>query len=156
MLTDNGISTIVTEEDIANGVKDEFGAIYSQDGKRLLRAPRCTSTYSIRQGTLAICDYAFYYTIHHYRAERRKHHYGYSDEYNDDSFQFKSIVSIEIPNSVTIIGDGAFSDCDRLAEIKVESGNQFYDSRNNCNAIIETATNTLIVGCKNTIIPDSV
>ena len=31
-----------------------------------------------------------------------------------------------------------------------------YDSRNNCNAIIETATNRLVAGCKNTIIPDSV
>ena len=38
----------------------------------------------------------------------------------------------------------------------VESGNPRYDSRNNCNAIIETADNTLIVGCKNTIIPNSV
>ena len=31
-----------------------------------------------------------------------------------------------------------------------------YDSRNNCNAIIETATNTLIAGCQNTIIPNTV
>jgi len=38
----------------------------------------------------------------------------------------------------------------------VESGNPRYDSRNNCNAIIETATNTLIAGCKNTTIPNSV
>ena len=38
----------------------------------------------------------------------------------------------------------------------MESGNNVYDSRNNCNAIIETASNTLIAGCKNTIIPNSV
>ena len=38
----------------------------------------------------------------------------------------------------------------------MESGNSVYDSRENCNAIIETATNTLISGCKNTIIPNSV
>ena len=43
-----------------------------------------------------------------------------------------------------------------LTSIKVESGNSVYDSRENCNAIIETATNTLISGCKNTIIPNSV
>jgi len=43
-----------------------------------------------------------------------------------------------------------------LTSIIVENGNSFYDSRNNCNAIIETATNTLIVGCMNTIIPNSV
>ncbi|MDY4161502.1 MAG: leucine-rich repeat protein [Prevotella sp.] len=46
--------------------------------------------------------------------------------------------------------------CSGLAEIKVANGNSVYDSRNNCNAIIETSTNTLIVGCKNTIIPESV
>ena len=40
--------------------------------------------------------------------------------------------------------------------IKVDAGNTKYDSRNNCNAIIETASNTLIAGCKNTIIPNSV
>ncbi|MBQ1987964.1 MAG: leucine-rich repeat domain-containing protein, partial [Muribaculaceae bacterium] len=38
----------------------------------------------------------------------------------------------------------------------VESGNTVYDSRDNCNAIIETSTNTLITGCKNTVIPNSV
>ena len=43
-----------------------------------------------------------------------------------------------------------------LAQVAWESGNLKYDSRNNCNAIIETATNTLIVGCKTTVIPESV
>ena len=43
-----------------------------------------------------------------------------------------------------------------MASITVEEGNNTYDSRNNCNAIIETATNKLIVGCKSTVIPDNV
>ena len=38
----------------------------------------------------------------------------------------------------------------------MNSGNTVYDSRNNCNAIIETATNTLIAGCQNTVIPNTV
>ena len=42
-----------------------------------------------------------------------------------------------------------------LTSISVDSDNSVYDSRNNCNAIIETATNTLINGCKSTVIPDS-
>ena len=67
-----------------------------------------------------------------------------------------SLISITIPNSVTSIGSGAFSDCSGLESIVVESGNSIYDSRNNCNAIIETSTNNLIAGCKNTIIPNSV
>ena len=66
------------------------------------------------------------------------------------------LTSITIPNSVTWIGSSAFSGCTGLTSIIVESGNMKYDSRNNCNAIIETATNTLIQGCKMTIIPNSV
>ena len=66
------------------------------------------------------------------------------------------LTSIEIPNSVTSIGDGVFSDCSGLTSIVVEKGNTKYDSRNNCNAIIETASNTLICGCKTTVIPSSV
>ena len=71
------------------------------------------------------------------------------------AFSGCSLSSITIPNSLTTIGYGAFK-CPSLNSIVVESGNATYDSRNNCNAIIETATNTLIAGCKNTIIPNSV
>lgn len=72
-----------------------------------------------------------------------------------------SLTSITIPNSVTDIGEGAFSYCRSLASIKVASGNARYDSRDNCNAIIRKnsppdTTVTLIAGCKNTIIPNSV
>ncbi len=67
-----------------------------------------------------------------------------------------SLASITIPNSVTNIGKGAFAKCTSLASITVEEGNTKYDSRSNCNAIIEKETNTLIIGCKTTIIPRSV
>ena len=66
------------------------------------------------------------------------------------------LTSITIPNSVTSIGVNVFSNCSGLTSINVSSGNTKYDSRDNCNAIIETASNTLIQGCKTTIIPDSV
>ena len=65
------------------------------------------------------------------------------------------LTSLTIPNSVTSIGELAFSG-GSLASIEVSNGNTVYDSRNNCNAIIETASNTLIAGCKNTTIPNSV
>ena len=67
-----------------------------------------------------------------------------------------SLTSITIPGSVTSVGDNAFFSCTKLTNITVEKGNKKYDSRNNCNAIIETNSNTLIVGCKNTVIPNSV
>lgn len=87
-----------------------------------------------------------------------------------------NLTSLEIPSSVTTIGIGVFYHTNiesieisknvtsigyntpniNTTKIIVEEGNPFYDSRENCNAIIETLTNTLIVGCKNTIIPNSV
>ena len=66
------------------------------------------------------------------------------------------LTSISIPASVTSIGTEAFSTCSGLASIKVEAGNTAYDSRENCNAIIETASNALVTGCMNTTIPSSV
>ena len=67
-----------------------------------------------------------------------------------------SIKTVVIGNSVTSIGSNAFSGCSGLTSIRVESGNTQYDSRNDCNAIIETNTNTLIYGCQNTVIPNTV
>ena len=61
-----------------------------------------------------------------------------------------------IPNSVTNIGGGAFVGCFSINSITVSDDNAYYDSRNNCNAIIVTATNNLIAGCKNTVIPNGV
>lgn len=72
------------------------------------------------------------------------------------AFSRTAITSINIPNSVNKIYYNAFDNCKKLAEITVESGNTVYDSRDNCNAIIETATNTLVTGCMNTVIPNSV
>ena len=66
------------------------------------------------------------------------------------------LTSVIIGNGVTSIGYAAFSSCPGLTSITVEEGNSKYDSRDNCNAIIETGTNTLIAGCKNTVIPNSV
>ena len=67
-----------------------------------------------------------------------------------------SLTAINIPKSVNSIGRSAFRECPSLASVTVASGNPHYDSRQGCNAIIETATGTLIAGCRNTVIPASV
>ena len=66
------------------------------------------------------------------------------------------LTELILPNSVRSIGDIAFTYCSGLEKITVESGNSCYDSRDNCNSIIDTEFNTLIVGCKNSVIPNSV
>lgn len=67
-----------------------------------------------------------------------------------------SLGSVIIPSSVTTIERHVFIGCSSLISIVVENGNTVYDSRNNCNAIIETSTNTLISGCNYTFIPEDV
>lgn len=67
-----------------------------------------------------------------------------------------NLMSIKIPENVKDISNGAFSGCSGLTNIKVSGGNLKYDSRENCNAIIKTENNAIVVGCRNTIIPDSV
>lgn len=76
-----------------------------------------------------------------------------------DSEAFKecsTLTSITIPASVSQIGESVFLGCDKLSTIIVDKSNLSFDSRYDCNAIIETATNTLIIGCKSSTIPNSV
>ena len=87
-------STEVTDEDLKNAVKDEFGVKYSKDWKRLLRAPKkLKDKYSIRDGVKVIGDKAF--------------------------IRCKSLTIINTPNSVTTIGDSAFYYCDSLTNINI-------------------------------------
>ncbi len=68
----------------------------------------------------------------------------------------KGLTELTIPACVTTIGNGAFLGCYGLNTMKVEDGNPTYDSRQNCNALIETNTSTLLYGSSSTIVPDGV
>lgn len=67
-----------------------------------------------------------------------------------------ALQSITIPKSVEYIENGFLQYCNGLTSIIVDKENKVYDSRNDCNAIIETETDELIQGCQNTIIPNTV
>ena len=98
-------------------------------------------------------------------------------------YKCSGITSVNIGDGVEYFGHSVFMDCNKvtsihigkslkeisvndissfnpynrsLTTITVDANNTVYDSRNNCNAIIETSTNTLIFGCKNTIIPNDI
>ena len=69
------------------------------------------------------------------------------------AFMYCNLTSVTIPPTVNSIDIYVFYN---LTSIKVESGNPYYDSRGNCNAIIRTETDKLICACVNTVIPEDV
>ena len=92
------LSTKATDEDLAEGVEDEFGVIYSKDGKRLLKGNVELKEYTVRKGTRVICDHAFYHC--------------------------SSLTSLTLPFSLQLIGGGAFSDCYSLTSLTLPSSLQ--------------------------------
>jgi hypothetical protein len=68
----------------------------------------------------------------------------------------ENLTHIEIPRNVKEIVPGQFYGCSKLSTITVDKRNPVYDSREDCNAIVETATNSLVAGCSTTVIPKTV
>ena len=66
------------------------------------------------------------------------------------------LASVSVPKSLAKLGDNIFYACTSLSTITVHADNAVYDSREGCNAIIETASHTLKQGCNGTVIPGSV
>lgn len=173
------ISTEVTDEDLAGGIKDEYGVIYSHDWNRLLSVPENISSLVIKQGTKVIGDRAFWIfmgrvditciiipkTVTHIGKNAFDGCVSLSNllipnsvtHIDNGAFSCcTGLNSVIIPKSVMFIGTGIFHGCSRLRSIKVYDSNQVYDSRDNCNAVIHTKTNTLIAGCSATHIPNSI
>lgn len=98
-LIDDDLSTLVTKTDIDNGVEDEYGVLYSKDGKRLLQCRNYQiESYSIKKGTSVICDFAF----------------------GDFCEQFcESLREIIIPDTVTKIGYFSFMECNSLQNVTI-------------------------------------
>ena len=84
-IIEDELSTEVTDEDLTDAVVDEFGVKYSKDGKRLLLGADI-ERYKIKEGTKAICRYAF--------------------------FSCEKLQEIRIPSSVKILGENPFVGCE--------------------------------------------
>lgn len=138
---------IVADENAVYDSRENCNAIIETETNTLLFG--CGATV-IPESVTAIENGAFY--------EQYDYTNGYFHEglvsIGEDAFFDCGISEVYIPDSVESIGVGAFSGCDYIYSIQVAEENPVYDSRNNCNAIIETETNTIISGCKKTVIPD--
>lgn len=66
------------------------------------------------------------------------------------------LTSIRIPAKVNSIGDTVFGYCTQLTDVSVDPANTVFDSREGCNAIVETSTNTLYQAFVSTRIPSTV
>lgn len=72
-----------------------------------------------------------------------------------DAFSYcDNLETVQIPRSVTTIEGNPFHSCEKIESVTVEEGNPVYYSENNC--IINQLTNTVVIGCKNSVIPEGV
>ena len=132
---------------------DEYGVKYSADKKFLISAPNEIKEYAVPKGTKYIASNAFI----NCRELCSISLPNTLEVISNIAFLYcVKLSSVTIPKSVKEVGQGAFEGCFSLTTIVVDKGNLFYDSRNNCNAIIETQSNTLISGCSATVIPNSI
>lgn len=99
------LSTKVTDEELKNGVADEFGVVYSGDEKRLLKCENL-GTYTIKEGTKVVCDSAF--------------------------LGCASLQSVELPASLKRIGTSAFSGCTSLLSIELPASLKCIESSAFC------------------------
>ena len=109
------LSTKVTDEDRAEGVRDEFGVLYSKDGKRLLKGNRTLTEYTVRKGTRVICDGAFGAIFVFL---------GCSSITSHTLLGCSSLTSLTLPSSLQSIGDRAFYGCKSLTSLTLPSSLQ--------------------------------
>ena len=115
-LKTENLSTEVTEQDLENAVEDEYGVKYSRDGKRLLKVSNSLDgSYKIKENTKVICNDAFWgcTSLSCIVIPNSVTYIG------DDAFSMTALSSVVIPNSVTSIGKGTFWNCTFLSSIVI-------------------------------------
>lgn len=109
LISENYEKTKVSEEEIANGIDDGHGGIYSHDGKRLLKYNGNDSIYYIKEGTEVICDGVFYCNdIQYVNIPDEVMHIG------KNAFRGSSIEQIALPLSLRVVSEDLFRDCSCL------------------------------------------
>ena len=157
---DEDLSTKPTEEELKEAFVDEWGVIYSKDGRKLLKVTKTLrGAYSIKEGTRIICKLAFWgrsslseIVIPSSVTSIGNSAFSYCSSLSEvvipssvtsigDSafFYCSSLSNIVIPSSVTSIGDRAFEDCSSLSEVVIPSsvisiGNSAFS---NCSSLSE-------------------
>lgn len=133
---------------------DEYGVQYSDDGKTLIKCPEdLQGEYVIPEGVIRVESNAFAdcRDLISIKLPESLQSIGVR------GFKDCPLKQIHIPANVTSIEQFAFRGCGKTIEsITVDPDNKVYDSRENCNAIIETKTNAIIQGCNNSKIPDNI
>ncbi len=111
------LSTNVTKVDLSENVEDEYGVLYSRDGKRLLKCVNLKlEFYRIREGTKTICDSAFSGC----ESLQETIIPNSITEIGNDAFRYcKSLQQIIIPDSVNVVGDYAFCGCEALRQVDI-------------------------------------
>ena len=169
------LETKTADENNIKGIEDGLGGVYSSDWTRLLYVQKNIQEYNVKNGTKVIGKWAFsgceelthvvipntVTTIENnsFRDCNQLEEVILPDsviEICDFAFTGSGLVDISIPKSTSKISPFAFYGCQQLIAIHVEKGNVVFDSREDSNAIIHTASNSLVLGCCNTKIPSAV
>lgn len=139
---------------------DDYGVVYASKylrhwavmGRGRGSDESLQGEYVIKEGTRVICDYAFSKTlIKSIKMPQSLEYIGKS------AFEgAESLCSLSIPANVKIIRNQAFKNCSKLKVVIVDASNPNYDSRCNCNAIIDSLTHTMILGTSSTCIPNDI
>ena len=129
------LSTEVTGEDLAEGVKDEYGVLYSKDGKRLLKGNVELKEYTVRKGTRVICDSAFWNCSSLTSLTLPSSLQSIGDR---AFWNCSSLTSLTLPSSLQSIGDSAFWGCKSLSSLTLPSSLQSIGDRAfwNCSSLI--------------------
>lgn len=73
----------------------------------------------------------------------------------DNAFCNLDITSIRLTNNIIEVGSGTFANCKNLSSIYIPSSNAYYSSDEG-DVLVDTATNFLVLGTTNAVIPNGV